>query len=174
MTAKPGFSSSRILFATLVVAAVIGILSARPAAGDVPPQLIKYADLVLFNGQVLTVDAEFTVARRSPFAMAGCWLSETRTPMLALAGPETERVDLEGRSVTPGYIYNDGDNAVPGGDIYKDTMVGGELSGRILGASLTELLASIESVLAKAVPGEPVFVNMPKAHSASGGAMGCQ
>jgi predicted amidohydrolase YtcJ len=162
MTAKPGFSSSRILFATLVVVAVIGILSARPAAGDVPPQLIKYADLVLFNGQVLTVDAEFTVveaiAVRDGLVLA---VGDTDA-MLALAGPETERVDLEGRSVTPGYIYNDGDNAVPGGDIYKDTMVGGWLSGRVPGDNMEILLTSLDDVLDKAEPAEPVFVNMPK------------
>ena len=71
-------------------------------------------------------------------------------------------MDLERRSVTPGYIYNDGDNAVPGGDIYKDTMVGGWLSGRVDGDDMEVLLSSIDGVLDKAEPAEPVFVNMPK------------
>ena len=82
--------------------------------------------------------------------------------MLTLAGPDTERLDLDGRTLTPGYIYSDGDNAVPGGDIYKDTMVGGWLSGRIPGDDMEVLLSSLEDLLEQAAPDEPVFVNMPK------------
>jgi len=134
------------------------------AAADenIPPVLIRYADLVLHNGQVLTVDAEFTVAEAIAVRDARVLATGRSADMLALAGPETVRVDLAGRTVTPGYIYNDGDNAVPGGDIYKDTMVGGWLSGRIPGDDMEILLSSLDDVLEQAQPAEPVFVNMPK------------
>lgn len=131
-------------------------------ADDKSQLLMKYADLVLHNGQVLTVDEGFTVAEAIAVRDGRILAVGSSDDMLALAGPETERIDLRGRTATPGYIYNDGDNAVPGGDIYKDTMVGGWLSGRIQGTEMEVLLSSLDEVLDKAVPNEPVFVNMPK------------
>ena len=136
--------------------------TADAADGDIPPQLIRYADLVFFNGQVLTVDAENSVAEAIAVRDGRVLAVGDSAEVLALAGPQTERVDLVGRSLTPGYIYNDGDNAVPGGDIYKDTMVGGWLSGRIAGKDMEVLLSSLDDVIEQAQPAEPVFVNMPK------------
>lgn len=142
---------------------IVAALSAGlAAAADIPPSLINYADLVLYDGKVLTVDEAFTVTEAVAVRDGRILATGDSSDMLALAGPDTERVHLAGRTVTPGYIYNDGDNAVPGGDIYKDTMVGGWLSGRIEGSDVETLLGSIDEVLAKATPGEPVFVNMPK------------
>ena len=46
---------------------------------------------------------------------------------MRLAGPDPRRVDLRGRSVVPGFIDSDGDNAFAGGDLYKDTMVNGKV-----------------------------------------------
>ena len=124
--------------------------------------LLNYADTVLYNGQVLTVDKEFTVT--SAIAIRDGRVLDTgdSQEMLAFSGPETEKIDLMGRTVTPGYIYNDGDNSVPGGDIYKDTLVDGFLSGRIKGEELEELLRSIDEVLNRSHSGDPVFINMPK------------
>lgn len=124
--------------------------------------LMNYADLILYNGQILTVDQDFNITEAIAVRDGKVLLTGTNDDMLALAGPETERVDLNGRTVTPGYIYNDGDNSVPGGDIYKDTLVDGFLSGRIKGEELEELLRSIDEVLGKSHGGDPVFINMPK------------
>ena len=124
--------------------------------------LLNYADLVLFNGQILTVDQNFTTAEAIAVRDGRVLAVGMNDEMLALAGPDTGKLDLKGRTVTPGYIYNDGDNAVPGGDIYKDTLVDGWLSGRIEGEDLEVLLKSIDEVLNKAHAGDPVFVNMPK------------
>ncbi len=118
-----------VLLVTLFAAMALLERSAVAAEHNLPAQLIRYADLVLFNGQVLTVDADFSVAEALAARDGRVLAVGTAEEMLGLAGPDTERVDLGGRTLTPGYIYNDGDNAVPGGDIYKDTMVGGWLSG---------------------------------------------
>lgn len=126
------------------------------------PILMNYADLILVNGKVLTVDQNFSIAEAIAVRDGRVLATGSNDDMLALAGPETQQIDLKGRSVTPGYIYNDGDNAVPGGDIYKDTLVDGWLSGRIKGEELEELLKSIDEVLGKAHAGDPVFINMPK------------
>jgi predicted amidohydrolase YtcJ len=158
MVAKLSFTTKVVLVAITVA----GALSACSRDSHVPPQLIRYADLVLFNGQVLTVDEVFRVAEALAVRDGRVLAVGSNSEILSLAGPESERVDLAGRTVTPGYIYNDGDNAVPGGDIYKDTMVGGWLSGRITGDDMPTLLRSINAIIAKATKDEPVFVNMPK------------
>jgi len=151
-------SNARNFQVTVLVAAAGTLLAltrlASGAGSDVPSQLIRYADLVLHSGQVLTVDADFTVAEALAVRDGRVLAVGSSADMLRLAGPGTERVDLAGRSVTPGYIYNDGDNAVPGGDIYKDTMVGGWLSGRIPGDDMEILLSSLDDVLRKAEPAE--------------------
>lgn len=150
-----------ILAAALCVSAPL-LGSGKAKAADVPAALIQYADLVLFNGQILTVDQGFSVVEALAVRDGKVLAIGDDEEVLALAGPQTQRLDLDGRSVTPGYVYNDGDNAVPGGDIYKDTMVGGWLSGRVDGDEMEVLLSSIDDVLDKAQPEEPVFVNMPK------------
>jgi len=70
------------------------------------PQL--WADLVLYNGKVLTADSEnpanFTIAEAvsiydGKFAEVG-----TTEEILKTAGPRTRRIDLEGRTVIPGRI----------------------------------------------------------------------
>lgn len=147
---------------TGLVAATLVCASAASAAADRSALLMNYADLILYNGEVLAVDADFTVTEAIAIRDGRVLALGTDEEMLELAGPDTERIDLNGRTATPGYVYNDGDNAVPGGDIYKDTMVGGWLSGRIQGSDMEMLLSSIEDVVEKAKPGEPVFINMPK------------
>lgn len=147
------------------IAAILVCVSGIAAAAsksDPSSLLMNYADLVLYHGTVLAVDEDFTVAEAIAIRDGRVLALGTDEEMLQLAGPDTERIDLNGRTATPGYIYNDGDNAVPGGDIYKDTMVGGWLSGRIQGSDMEMLLSSIEDVVEKAEPGEPVFINMPK------------
>ena len=145
----------------MVLLAALVMLISNPA-GAQPQILMNYADLIMLNGKILTIDNDFTITEAIAVRDGRVLATGSNADMLALAGPETEQVDLNGRSVTPGYIYNDGDNAVPGGDIYKDTLVDGWLSGRIKGEELQELLKSIDEVLAKAHEGDPVFINMPK------------
>lgn len=154
--------TDRVFHRLIVLLAMIASLTATSVFAEVPAQLIRYADLIFVNGQVLTVDREFSVAEALAVRDGRILAVGVDADIEALAGPETERVDLNGRTLTPGYIYNDGDNAVPGGDIYKDTMVGGWLSGRVAGDDMEVLLSSIDDVLEKAKPAEPVFVNMPK------------
>ncbi len=129
-----------------------------------PQILIKYADLIVFNGRVITMDQDSTIAEAIAIRDGRVLALGKTTEILEMAGPQTAKVDLNGRTVTPGFIYNDGDSAVPAGDIYKMTQVDGALSTeRITGAKMDELLTSIEQVIKKARPEEAVFINMPKA-----------
>ena len=61
-------------------------------------------DLILHNGKVLTVDDSFSVAQA--VAITGNKISAVGTDqeVLATAGPNTQKIDLEGRTVTPGLV----------------------------------------------------------------------
>lgn len=145
-------------------AMLLAVPMAYPSAQQpVPALVLAYADLVLHNGTVLTVDPQFTIAHAVAVRGGKVLAVGSDADMLALAGPDTRRIDLAGATVVPGFIYNDADNSVPAGDIYKDTQVAGQLTGRIEGAEMEELVASMRAVFAKGQPGEPIFINMPKA-----------
>jgi hypothetical protein len=67
------------------------------AAGPAP-------DLILTNGRVLTVDAEDRVAEAIAVKDGRIAAVGTSAEIAKLAGPATERIDLRGRTATPGLI----------------------------------------------------------------------
>ena len=81
----------------LVFAALAGLLLPGRLAAQAP-------DLILHNGKVLTVDSNFSIAQA--VAITGNKISAVGTDqeVLATAGPDTEKIDLKGRTVTPGLV----------------------------------------------------------------------
>jgi len=63
------------------------------------------ADTILYNGKILTVDKNFGVAQA--VAVSGKQIAAVGTDadVLKLAGPNTVRIDLKGKTVTPGLIH---------------------------------------------------------------------
>src|SRR5688500_11086315 len=116
---------ARILLFTLVL--LPAVVAAQQ--GQVPPELIVYPELILHNGKVLTVDANFRVAEAVAIR-SGVFLSiATNAEVLRLRGPETKVINLAGRTVIPGFIATDGDGAPVADALYKDTQIGGKLLG---------------------------------------------
>ena len=68
-----------------------------PANPVVPP-----ADIILKNGKVLTVDADFTIAQAIAIAGDRIVAVGPNAAMTAHAGPTTRIVDLKGKAVVPG------------------------------------------------------------------------
>jgi len=64
----------------------------------------RTADLILHNGKILTMDEHGSVAQA--VAVAGNRIAAVGSDddLESLAGPYTERIDLQGRTVTPGFI----------------------------------------------------------------------
>ncbi len=63
-----------------------------------------HADLVLFGGHVITVDSNDRVAEAVAVVGKRIVAVGSTREIVALAGPHTERVDLAGRTVTPGLL----------------------------------------------------------------------
>ena len=125
----------------LPAVAALGLLSAcsEPAgegAAAVPgpgtEQAIEYADLVLINGGIYTVDAErrrvqAAAVRDGLFVMLG-----SNEEVESLRGPETRIIDLSGRLALPGFH-----------DAHVHPIMGGYA---LLGCNL-EGLASVEAII---------------------------
>ncbi len=76
-------------------------------AQDLPAEVLRYADTVLYNGQVMTMDRDQppinvvqAIALRDGRVLA---VGESDR-ILKMAGPDTIRVDLEGKTVIPGVV----------------------------------------------------------------------
>jgi predicted amidohydrolase YtcJ len=63
-------------------------------------------DRILYNGKILTVDDEFTVAEAIAIRGERIVAVGDSAELRALAGSETEQTDLSGRTVIPGLIDN--------------------------------------------------------------------
>ncbi len=89
------------------VAAVVFCAAASLRAQSLPDLVVHYADIVLYNGKVHTVDkgdptysiVQAVAIRDGKFLAVG----DSKT-ILTLAGPQTLKIDLAGRSVTPGFV----------------------------------------------------------------------
>ncbi len=139
------------------------ILAGGPAAAQnqaVPPELLAYPNLVIINGKVLTVDPQFTVAEAVAMRDGRILAVGTNDQIKRLVGPTTRVVDAGGRSVVPGFIDSDGDNAFAGGDLYKDTMVNGKIGTKVRDDSVAAMLRQVTALVRQAAPGSPVWVRM--------------
>jgi predicted amidohydrolase YtcJ len=136
---------------------LIAVLSATAGA-----QTGLYADAVYYNGKIITVDAKFSIAQAfavldDKFVAVG-----TNQTVLALAGPRTKRIDLQGRSVVPGLIddhYHFISNA--GNDFREIALVDAK--------SWDEFLNIIKTRADQTPPGEPISSQSGWNHDQFGG-----
>lgn len=84
------------LIALVAIAAAAATLQAQQ-----PPP-----DLILSNGKIVTVDERFTIAQAVAIKGDRVIAVGSNEAMARLAGPNTQRIDLAGRTVIPGLIDN--------------------------------------------------------------------
>jgi hypothetical protein len=84
--------------------AAVGVLLGL--AGSATARAQQQADVVLSNGKIITVDERFTIAQAVAIKGDRIVAVGANQDILRLAGPGTRRIDLRGRSVTPGLIDN--------------------------------------------------------------------
>ena len=101
---------SFFVLAFALTAILVGFAAERTPAQTLPPEVIAYPDLIVYNGKIVTMDnrSNNTVPGSIVQAMAVrdgeiLKLGED-SDVLRLAGPDTRRIDLKGRTVIPGLI----------------------------------------------------------------------
>src|SRR5581483_1166456 len=75
-----------------------------------PSAVLRFADLVLYNGKILTADRDtpdFTITEAVAIRDGKILATGDNQTMRALAGPQTQQIDLHGRSVIPGSVASD-------------------------------------------------------------------
>ncbi len=132
-------------------------------AQNIPEELVHYPDFIFYNGQVLTADADenFTVAQAVAVRGNRIFKVGTDSQIRRLTGPDTRAINLNGRSLTPGFIYNDGDNAVPAGDLLKESQWQNMIQPKLGGQSIDQALVTLAYIVENETdPGAPVFFNL--------------
>ncbi len=133
---RPNFS---ILGAALAFCAAL--LGAGTAGAAAPPQLI------LFHGRILTVDAQDSIVEALAIRDGKVIAIGSDQDILRLAGAATRRIDLHGRTATPGLVDSHAHIAEGGvGQLYHV-----HLSDA---ASVAEVVRRVQAGIAALKPGE--------------------
>ncbi len=86
---------------------------------DLPPEVLAYPELILFNGKILTVDEQFSTQEALAVRGERILALGNSNSILKMAGPKTRKLDLEGQTVLPGFI----DSHLHLGDYAMDYML---------------------------------------------------
>jgi predicted amidohydrolase YtcJ len=138
----------------LFVAAAIALLSGRAAAQSLPAEVIRYADLVLHNGKIITVDANFSLAQAIAVRDGKILRVGRDAEVLSLAGPKTRRINLQGRAVIPGLIDTHSHLHEYGLDRHAPQMNPNLLEIKIEGRTEEEMLERLAEAAKTKKPGE--------------------
>src|SRR3972149_6610800 len=90
----------RVLGLLLSTLLVMLIASSSGSGESLPEQ----ANVILLDGKILTVDAQFSIAQAAAIK-DGMFIAVGRnSDVRQYEGPNTRRIDLQGKAVTPGLI----------------------------------------------------------------------
>jgi hypothetical protein len=71
---------------------------------ELPSEVLAYPETILFNGQVLTVDDEFSIAEAVAIRDGRFLAVGQDARILKMTGRETRTIDLDGKTVVPGLL----------------------------------------------------------------------
>ncbi|MBI4483617.1 MAG: amidohydrolase family protein [Acidobacteria bacterium] len=129
---------------------------AAQTPAPLPAEVVRYADTVLYNGAILTADDRFTIAEGVAIRDGKILAVGTSQRVLSLAGPETKKIDLEGKSLVPGFF----DTHLHGawvGNIAKRGR-----GGRVNFEDKDRAFAEIKKMVEGASPGEWIVLSGPR------------
>ena len=92
----------RLLGVVFLAAALTG--GGVAAQEGLPPEVLAYAELIFHNGNIITADDAFTLAEAVAIRDGKFLAVGDSARILRMAGPNTRVVDLQGKTVTPGFI----------------------------------------------------------------------
>ena len=130
-----------------VALGAVAMPHAAPADAPVGQPNVR-ADLVLYNGRVITVDGAFSIAEAVAIAGDRIVAVGTTAEMRATAGPAARQIDLRGRALIPGLMDNHlhGAGGGPGVDLSR-------------ARSLEDVYAAIRARAQSTMPGEAIVSN---------------
>ncbi|MEE8462972.1 MAG: amidohydrolase, partial [Acidobacteriota bacterium] len=79
---------------------LLGLILAQFTA----PSMAQAPDLIVFNGKIATVDEDMTFVEAMAIRDDTLVSLGSNEDILRLAGPQTKRVDVKGRTVLPGIV----------------------------------------------------------------------
>ncbi|MBI3940035.1 MAG: amidohydrolase family protein [Acidobacteria bacterium] len=143
----------------------VGCMSFVNGQQDLPAEVLAYADTVLYNGKVLTADDKFTIAQAAAIRDGKFLAVGDSARILKMAGPKTEKIDLQGKTVVPGFIEVHSGNYEgwhgPSGPAYFPDV---RLKFNSLDAGLRAMKEVVDS--SKAKPGEWIFFSFFRTEAA--------
>ena len=116
---------------------------------SVPSEVLAYPNIIAYNGKVLTVDDAFTTVQALAVRDGKFLAVGSNQRIRAMAGPNTRQIDLQGKSVVPGFI--DTHNHYNG---YAER----GLIPRVIFRTRTQWVADIKKLVDAAQPGEWIIV----------------
>ena len=142
----------------LVIFASLGLAAQQTS---LPPLVIQYAEMVVYNGKIITADDQFTIAQAVAIRDGKFLAVGSNAEILALAGPDTKRIDLEGeKSVSPGFFDTHGHGAWVGNEAKEGR--DGRIDFGLEAAQKDQALAEIKKLVENADPGEWVILRGPR------------
>jgi predicted amidohydrolase YtcJ len=116
-------------------------------SGGTPAQAPAAPQLVLFNGRILTVDAADSIAHALAIRDGKIVAIGNDRDVLRLAGSATRRIDLQGRTATPGLIDSHAHIADAGVEALYHVSLGDA-------SSVVEIVRRVRAGIAHLKPGE--------------------
>ena len=97
-------SFSILLFAFTVWLWPLQVVEAQTPSQTVLEELAVYPTLIVYNGKIATMDPNMTFHQAMAIRANRVWKLGTDQEIRPLAGPQTELIDLKGRTAVPGLI----------------------------------------------------------------------
>ena len=145
---------------TVLLAILLALLSSDAPAQTLSPEMIRYADLILHNGKIVTVDERFTITQ-SVAVKEGKFLAVGKDKeILRFAGAETIKIDLKGKTVLPGLIDTHNQTLYHSLKRYASRSVPELQENVVSGDSFQEFLDGIKAIAEKANPDEWVIARL--------------
>lgn len=130
------------------------MFTAAAVAQKLPPEILHYADTVLYNGKIATADEKFSMAQAVAVRDGKILKVGRNAAIRALAGPKTRKIDLKGKTVIPGIIDTHSHLHEYGMEHFGPEMNPRLAEVRLVGRTKENLLEQLKQHAAKSQPGE--------------------
>ncbi|MBI4464243.1 MAG: amidohydrolase family protein, partial [Acidobacteria bacterium] len=159
------FLVSLIVFGLTVAGPIIPRGQTQQAAPA--PEVLHYADMVLYNGKILTADEKFSAVEAVAIRDGKFLAVDTTDRILTMAGPATRKIDLKGKTALPGLVDTHMHPFTEGlSEYYAHKYLGVPLrpinsmeeDAKLAKASVDEILDMVQKAVARAKPGEAVII----------------